>query len=172
MAASTALAPSPIDNDLTMLKLAREIAMNIQPLEVILKQYAITDKAWSKIQRNTRFNQLLTSEMEAWETALNTHERVKLKSAAMLEEWLPELNGRIHDREEALPAVIEAGKMLAKVAGLGERGDVSGTIGERFSITINMGAQRSEFVKDVTPVKTIEGDVLQPLKDVWGDKAK
>jgi hypothetical protein len=104
---------------------------------------------------------LLSSEVEAWQTALNTHERVKMKSASMLEEWLPDLNTRMHDHEETLPAVIEAGKMLARIAGLGMPTDVVGNIGERFVINISMGPQAAplEFAKDVTPVKIIEGEV-------------
>jgi len=154
----TQLLLDPANADIMLVKLAREIAMDIQPLEIILKQYAISDETWSGLQRSTKFRALLESETEAWNTALNTHERVKLKSASMLEEWLPELNGRIHDVTEALPAKIEAGKMLAKIAGLGERNDVVGTSGERFVINISMGPQAPplEFSKDVTPQVTIE----------------
>jgi hypothetical protein len=105
---------------------------------------------------------LLGSEVESWSSALNTKERVIVKSAAMLEEWLPTLNARIHDTEEALPAVVEAGKMLAKLAGLGEK-DISSTVGERFVINISMGPQAEpvSFSKDVTPVKIIDNEVAQ-----------
>jgi hypothetical protein len=149
----------PANSDIAMVKLAREIAMDIQPLELILKQYAISDETWTQLQRNTKFQMLLSSEVEAWQTALNTHERVKMKSAAMLEEWLPELNTRMHDHEEALPAVIEAGKMLARIAGLGVPGDVTaGNIGERFVINISMGdrVEPVTFAKDVTPQVIVE----------------
>ena len=153
----TQLLLDPANSDIAMVKLAREIAMDIQPLAVILKQYSITDETWEELQRNTRFQMLLGSEVEAWQTALNTHERVKMKSAAMLEEWLPELNVRLNDHNEALPAVIEAGKMLARIAGLGMPGDVTaGGVGERFVINISMGDREPvSFSKDVTPQVTI-----------------
>jgi len=153
---------SPSNSDLTMIKLAREIAMDIQPLPEIFKQYAITDETWAELQRNTKFQMLLATEVEAWQTALNTHERVKMKSASMLEEWLPTLYRRMSDDEEALPATIEAGKMLARIAGLGMPTDISGAIGERFVINISMGPQATpvEFTKDVTPVpKIIDNEV-------------
>jgi hypothetical protein len=149
----------PANSDIAMVKLAREIAMDIQPLEIILKQYAISDETWTQLQSNTKFQMLLGTEVEAWQTALNTHERVKMKSAAMLEEWLPDLNMRMHDHEEALPAVIEAGKMLARIAGLGMPGDVTaGNVGERFVINISMGPQAEpvSFAKDITSQVTIE----------------
>lgn len=154
----TQLLLDPANADIMLVRLAREIAMDIVDLPIILKQYAISAETWSELQRNTKFRMLLESETEAWQTSLNTHERVKLKSASMLEEWLPELYGRMHDAAEALPAKIEAGKMLAKIAGLGERSDVVGTTGERFVINISMGPQAPalEFSKDVTPQVIID----------------
>jgi hypothetical protein len=149
---------NPASNDLELVKLAREIAMDIQPIETILKHYAISDEQWSKLQRSTRFISLLSSEVESWQTALNTHERVKLKSAAMLEEWLPELYRRMHNNDEAMPAVVEAGKMLSKLAGLGGEKDIGAGIGERFVINISMGpkVEPVTFAKDVTPQVTID----------------
>lgn len=148
---------SPSNSDLDYVRLAREIAMDILPLEDILKQYDISDETWSQLQLNTKFRTLLGNEVEAWSSALNTYERVKVKSASMLEEWLPALNTRMHDYDEALPAVIEAGKLLSKLAGLGEK-DINSAVGERFVINISMGpkVEPIEFTKDVTPQVTIE----------------
>jgi hypothetical protein len=149
---------SPSNSDLDYVRLAREIAMDILPIETILKQYDISDETWSKLQLNTKFMTLLGSEVESWSSALNTYERVKVKSAAMLEEWLPTLHVRMVDDTEALPAVIEAGKMLAKIAGLGGEKDTGGVVGERFVINISMGpkADPLEFAKEVTSRVTIE----------------
>lgn len=152
---------NPSNSDIDMVKLAREIAMDIHPIENILKQYSITTEAWCELQRNTKFTSLLSTEVETWQTSLNTHERVKMKSAAMLEEWLPELYRRMCNDNEAMPAVIEAGKMLSRIAGLGLSHDVAAAIGERFSITINMGPVVETFVKDVTPVKVIEAEPVK-----------
>lgn len=141
-----------------MVKLAREIAMDIQPIEAILKHYEIDQKRWDELLRNSRFKALLASESEAWNAALNTHERVKLKAAAMLEEWLPELNNRLHDRQENLPAKIEGGKILKSIAGFdGRQADV-GLGGEKFTVTINLGAATApiEISKEITPPKVIE----------------
>ena len=149
---------SPSNSDIDLVRLAREIAMDILPLETILKQYDISDETWSKLQLNTKFRVLLGSEVESWSSALNTYERVKVKSASMLEEWLPTLHSRMSDDTEPLPAVIEAGKMLAKIAGLGSEKDIGAGIGERFVINISMGpaAQPLEFAKEVTSKVTIE----------------
>jgi hypothetical protein len=157
MAAITVLAPS--QSDIILVKLARELAMDIQPLETILKLYSIDDEAWEKLKLNGKFQNLLFSEAEAWNGALNTHERVKLKAASMLEEFLPELNNRLHDQDEALPAKIEGAKMVARIAGMGERSDVGGSGGERFTVTINLGEDSKllTFEKQL-PAKVIEHD--------------
>lgn len=140
-----------------LVKLAREIAMDILSLETILKQHSISPEQWEDLKYNGKFKLLLESESEAWNTALNTHERVKLKAAAMLEEWLPELNNRLHDIDEALPAKIEGAKMLTRVAGMGMPGQVEGGTAERFTVTINLGANAEplQFVKEL-PAKVIE----------------
>lgn len=149
---------SPSNSDLDLVRLAREIAMDILPIEMILKQYDISDETWAKLQLNTKFMVLLGGEVEAWSSASNTYERVKLKSASMLEEWLPCLMTRMSDDDEALPAVIEAGKMLARIAGLGNSDQPAGVTGERFVINISMGpkADPLEFAKEVTSRVTIE----------------
>lgn len=150
---------SPSLTDNTMLKIAREIAMDIRPLEDILKTWDLSSEAWSKLASNPTFNRLVASETEAWQSAGNTPERVKHKSAVMLEEWLPELYMRLHDNSENLNAKLEGGKLLAKLAGVGERGPNEAGPSEKFTITINMGDQGPpiEFSKDVTP-KVIDHD--------------
>lgn len=155
MASLTVLAPS--QSDILLVKLAREIAMDIQPLETILKQYSITPEGWDILKSNGKFQNLLFSETEAWNGALNTHERVRLKAASMLEEWLPELNNRLHDADEALPAKIEGGKMLTRIAGIGV-GAGEGGGGERFTVTINLGEDSKLVYEKQLPAKVIEHD--------------
>jgi hypothetical protein len=152
---------TPSSDDLQLVKLAREVAMDIHPLETILRNHDIGADAWFALQNNHRFRALVISETEAWNTALNTHERVKVKAACMVEEWLPELHARLHDGEEALPAKVEAGKLLTRIAGMGLPGEVNGVAGERFTVTINMGPQIDpiQFTKEVTS-KVIENEVV------------
>jgi hypothetical protein len=146
--------------DVTLLKLAREIAMDIHPLETILANHNVTIEDFDRIRTLPRFQQYLEGEMVAWGSALNTHERVKLKSAAVMETWLPELYARMHDRNENLNAKVEAGKLVAKLAGMGiEKASINGEGGERFSVTINLGEDKNiRIEKDITP-KVIEGSV-------------
>lgn len=141
----------PSFNDVTMLKLAREIAMDIRPLEDILKTHEVDGDTWEEISSNPTFKSYLRGALEEWASAINTSERVRLKSLAFVEEALPEFFARAHDQREALPAKVEVLKTIAKFAGIG--GNVEGAVqGERLSVTINLGADHQVRIeKDVTP---------------------
>lgn len=143
--------PAAFTNDQLMLQLAREIAMDIQPLDTILKTHSVTPDQWARIRTNPRFNQLLTSNMEAWGSSLNTAERVRVKSLAIVEEILPEFYARMSDSRENLNHKVEALKTVARFAGVGEKAS-DGAAGERFSVTINLGSdQQLKIEKNVTP---------------------
>jgi hypothetical protein len=140
----------------TYLKLAREIAMNILPLEDILKAHSLDANKWETISKSESFQRLLHSEIESWQSATNAQERVKVKAASLIEEFLPELYTRMHDPREALNAKIEAAKLARDLAGFSKAGVDTSVVGERFSVTINLGADHTlKIEKDVTPV-TIE----------------
>lgn len=149
--------------DIGLVKLAREIAINHFPIETILERYQITPETWEDVQKNPRFQQLLEHEIKEWHGALNTHERTKLKAAAMVEEYLPEANQRIHDSRENLNSKVELVKLLTRIAGMGESRIEGGPAGEKFSVTINLGAdQKLTFEKEVTPRVIDQGADGQP----------
>lgn len=145
-------------SDVTLVKLARELAMDIHPLNDVLKAHQIDLKTWEYIAEMPRFQALLETESAQWNGALNTHERVKIKAAALVEEWLPELNERMHDRSESLNSKIEAGKLAARLAGMGLTGaGVSGG-GEGLKVTINLGADAQLTFEKPLPPKIIDGE--------------
>lgn len=146
--------PTVYTRDVELLKLAREIATDLFDTETILKNHHIPTEEWERIKRDARFQQILRSELEAWHAASNTHERTKLKAGALIEEWLGEANARLYDKNETLPAKTELVKVLARVAGMGERAVGEGSSGERLTVTINLGSDtKLQFDKivDVTP---------------------
>jgi hypothetical protein len=147
-------------SDLTFVKLAREIAMEIHDLDTILTNNRVTHEQFEAIKTNSRFEQLLASAVAEWGSALNTPERVKVKAAALIEEWLPELNTRLHDGKENLDHKVKAATLAARLAGMGLTGAGVEEVGSRFSVTINLGGDKPiEILKDVTS-KVIDGEVL------------
>lgn len=153
--------PAPLyEQDTTYLRIAREIAINLHDIQTILSNNGLDQIQWDRIKADPRFQRLLDSEIQAWSSAGNTAERTKLKAGALIEEFLPEANARIHDRSESLSAKTELLKTLARIAGMGERAMIEGPAGGGFTVTINLGAEKLEFQK-MLPPKVIEGEVLK-----------
>jgi hypothetical protein len=145
------------------LRIAREVAMDLNDIETILKAHQLTSKDWETLKADPSFTRLLEAEIVAWSAAGNAQERTKLKAGMLVEEWLTEANARIHDKSETLTAKTEVVKMLVGVAGMGAKsvGDNAGAGGERFNITINLGADKQiRISKDVTP-KVIDGERIE-----------
>ena len=143
---------SPFTDDVNLLKLAREIAMDLHDLPDILKRHGLSEEDWTRLSTDQNFLKLLEGEVVAWQAAANTHDRTKLKAAALVEEWLPEANRRIHDPGEALSAKTELAKLLARIADMGlGNANVNGG-GERFVVNINLGGDKQlKFTHEVTP---------------------
>jgi len=147
---------SPINDDRLVI-LAREIAKDMHPLETILEVNKIGVDQWETIQNNPRFQRLLESEIADWNSASNASERVRLKSIHFVEEVLPEFYARANDPRESLAAKTEVLKTVARFAGIGSSGGEIGGAGEKFTVTINLGADKSlKIEKTVTP-QVIEG---------------
>lgn len=144
--------PTIFTEDQLFLRLAREIAMDIQPLDAILQTCSVSAAQWERIKTNPRFTMLLVSNQETWASSLNTAERVRVKSLAMVEEVLPEFYQRMNDRKEALSGRVEVLKTIAKFAGVGEKSGEA-ALGERFTVTINLGGdQQLKIEKGGEPV--------------------
>lgn len=141
-----------------LIRLAREISMDIRPVEDILEAYKLTETEWALIRVQPRFLEYLSQMIQEWESATNTQERVKLKSLAFVEEALPEFFSRAHDPLNPLPAKVEILKTVARFAGIGATVD-GGTSGEKLSVTINLGGDRQVRIeRDITPRVTPPGN--------------
>jgi hypothetical protein len=133
--------------------LAREIAMNILPVEDILRLHQLSDEEWQKIQGDMQFQAMLSGLVKEWESADNTRERVKIKAATALEAQLEVYVSDIADNSIPLAQRVEAGKFLARLGQLDGSRDAG--IGERFSIAINIGS----LTREVEVTKTINASV-------------
>ncbi len=140
--------------DLLYIQLAREIAMDHFALNEVLERYNISHGAWAFIKNNRRFIGLLEQEKTAWQSAINTHERTRFKAAAIMELFLPEASKRLHDHKEALSGKVKLAELISKLAGMGERTPEQLGDGQRFSVTINLGADHQIAIdKTVKPVQ-------------------
>lgn len=161
----TSLFPLNIGND-KLLHLAREIAIDHYSIEDILKNLQISTKEWESIQKSDAFQALLAEQIQAWHSVTNTHERTKLKAASLIEHWLPEAYARLSDQSEALPGKAKLFEVLMKLAGMGLTQNGAGEGGgERFSVTINLGADSKLTFEKELPAKVIEGASVEVKDD-------
>jgi hypothetical protein len=147
-------------SDALYVQLAREIAIDHFPLADILERYKLSNEDWFDIAQSSRFQDYLKSAITEWQSATNTHERTKLKAAALMELYLEEAGNALFDRRENLSAKTEVAKLIARIAGMGTPGGsgIEGGMGEKFSIVINLGEDKKlKFERDITS-KVIEGD--------------
>lgn len=146
-----------MEGDLLMLRLAREIAMDQHELETIIDRNGVDARTFQRISRTPKFQKYLQDEIINWNAATNTTERVKIKASAMIEEWLPEAFAQMHNEMAPLLHKTEVAKLVSRLGGM-DKGPVGmDTAGERFHVTINLGADNKlNFDKQVTS-KVIEG---------------
>jgi hypothetical protein len=149
--------PVGVYDDIKLVKLARGIAMGIKEIPDILFDNGLTLREFEEIKQLPHFNHILTSERIAWDGALNTSERVKVKASAVIEEYLPELYARLNDRTEPLMAKMKAMEILSKLGHLGERDIASaGVPGDRVQVIINLGADTKLEYQKTLPAKVID----------------
>ena len=156
---------APLGRDLDLIRLAREIAIDHYDIEDILNRYQLTYEQWSALCGHPRFTQLLANEEEAWLAATNTTQRVKLKSAAVIEQYLEKAHASLMNDNEALVAKTGLAKLIASFAGIGGD-DYQKRIGQEaggFSITINLGDRTLNIDRSgaVEAVVEDEDDVLE-----------
>lgn len=143
-----------------LVALAREIAFDLKPLSQILKELSITGEQYNTIAASPLFKHILSQEIANWGSALNSQERVKLKTQHMIELSLEEFFARLHDPKEPLSAKVELAKLIAKLGGM-DQTKQEATTGERFQVTINLGADQKLVIdKPAATHKVIEGEVL------------
>lgn len=138
--------------------LAREVAMELEDVDVIIQRKQITKSQYEKILNNPFYKKVLEAEREIWRSTLNAEQRLRIHAAFMLENALPDYYRRVKDPSENLNAVTEGIKTFAKIAGIGEKNTQQGS-SEKFLISINIGGGKSIHREVETPVvKTIEHD--------------
>jgi hypothetical protein len=144
-------------DDLQLVRLAREIAMDIRELDEILSDHNVSRAAFERLQRNQNFSRMLANELSAWQSAANTNERVRFKTAAMVEDFLPELYKQLINEREPLLAKTKALEFIAKLAGYNQidRADQVSP-GDRVVVQINLGSDQQLSFEKRLPYKVID----------------
>ena len=112
--------------------------MGLKGVEDILTSLGLSQLDYDKLNKDSRFIELLEVFRSDWANSLNTASRNQVETAIAFEQGLPHLFARIIDRNEPLNHVTEAMKLLADVAGLKKQPQIGGQQ-EKFKIIINLG---------------------------------
>lgn len=160
----TVTVTAPADMTATKLaKLAHELVWNIAERPIILERFGLTDAQFAAhVEPNPFFKQAYESAVIEWESAKSTGQRIQLKSAIQLEESLPTLHQRMNDAKEALPAVVETAKLLAKISGVDGASKQQTGSGEKFVININLAAAGGP---DIHLEKTLDRFEVQSIEE-------
>ena len=135
-----------------LIQLAKEVAVDLRDLTDILADYKLTEEQFNRIKESSMFKRVYDATIIEWNSADSIHKRLGIISAMYLEENLPTLAARMVRNDEDLTKTIAAGRLLADLAGISKSGAAAGTVGEKFTININLGGDdKIRIEKDVTP---------------------
>jgi hypothetical protein len=138
-------------------QLARQIAMDILPLDDILELHRLTDQQWVSIQANPHFQATLTDMVTEWNSAANTKARVRIKAATGIEALLEPAIAACMDTTIPLNQRIEGMKFLAKLGELMDQPEFGGgAAADRVMINIYTGNPASSVVIDALPIRQDE----------------
>ncbi len=124
-----------------MAALARDIAMNIYPIETILQNHRLTNAQYDFLsEHNEFFKNSVAQQANEWQGVKNTQDRLRAQAAAALEEQLPVIASRMGQKSEKLADAVEAAKLFAKIAAVDTDTGGARRGGEGFTISIDLGA--------------------------------
>jgi hypothetical protein len=148
-----------------MTKLAREEVMNIRKWPDVLEDYDITEDQFYEISKVPHYQRAKAAYAIEWNATLATGDRVKTIAAVLLERGMRIIDRRMHDPGEPFNSVIEAHKLLARSAGIGEAKGGEQKNAERFVITINLGDDDTKTYDKSLAVSAAAVEVIEPPRE-------
>jgi hypothetical protein len=142
--AAKALVNLPDISAVELAQMAREIAQDIGLLGTIINKHKLTQAQYDFLEKhNAFFRSTLESEIRNWQSIRSTEVRLRLQAQAALEQQMPGLATRMGNTAEKLGDAVEAAKLFARIAGVDAGTNGPASIGEKYTITIDLGADTS-----------------------------
>lgn len=124
-----------------MVALARDLATNIHPLNVILLNHNVSNVQYEFLtEHNAFFKKTLEALSLEWQGVTKTVDRLRMQAQAALEAQLPSIASRMGKQSEKLIDAVEAAKLFAKIGDVDGGASGGNASGERFTISIDLGA--------------------------------
>lgn len=150
--AARALIRMPTKTPVELAQLAREIAQDLDLTYDTLKKHGLTQAHYDFLcEHNKFFKNVLETEIKNWQSITTTDQRVRLQALAALETQLPQVASRMGNAAEKLSDVVEAGKLLADIGGVKAIPAGPASVGERYQINIDLGADTRIVISAQVP---------------------
>jgi hypothetical protein len=143
-----------------MVALARDLATNIHPLRDILLKHNLTNIQYEFIsEHNEFFKKTLQVLSLEWQGVTKTADRLRMQAQAALEAQLPSIASRMGKQSEKLIDAVEAAKLFAKIGDVDGGTDRGNASGERFTISIDLGADARLVIGNAGGTKEGAGSI-------------
>lgn len=150
-----------LDRDNDMRRVARELAMELVPIDKILESCNVGREEFERWQKMPQFITYYRQFKEEWHAASNAIERTKIKAGLVMEDFMEEAYRNLHDKRNPLNQRTELGKLVAKIAGMGEPKVAIGNGGGGgggFSLSINITQTERVSISPQKSHKVIDHD--------------
>lgn len=169
------LAPLPAEFSVpAVVALARDLAIGMYDQDVILKRHQLSAEQYATLEAVPYFQAVVKQMAEEWNSPKNSQQRLAIQTAVGLEEVLPDVIARAKVKNEPLQGVAQLVKVLADICGASGNTRQQAPAGEKFKITINLGAD-TEIYNKSKPVVVVEAgpqessaEEVQPLSQGLG----
>jgi hypothetical protein len=136
--------------------IAAELAAGLSDAAAVRERYGISLEQWEVLKRSPVFRQMLAEAVRKLRGDLNAGTRIQMKADIAIEDSIPEYYQMIHNPDVPATARIDAGKLLAQLAGRTNKpGEGGAPAGGGFTLNINIGDGREKLVIEgkATPVE-------------------
>lgn len=128
--------------------IASELALGLSDATSIRERYGITAAQWDHLRKNPAFRGMLVEAIQRFRGDANAGERIKLKSDIVLEDAIPAYDKMIHNAEIPASERINAGKLLAQLAGRTNKEGTAPAASGGFTLNINLEGGKGGVVID------------------------
>ncbi len=156
-ATTQALQPQPnVSSDELTHQLATEMATGLYSIADVGEKFGLSASKLKRIAKSPHFKRIYAEAKALWDSDGNVQERVRRKSALLLEDSILPMYSIIHNNELAPAARIEAFAKLRSTADMEPTKGGDGTVKENFTLNINIGGEEQVFTIDGTALDVDE----------------
>lgn len=127
--------------------IAAELAAGLSDAAAVRERYGISPTQWGILKASPVFRRMLSDAVQKLRGDLNAGARIQMKADIVLEDAIPAYDDIIHNKDIPAQAKIDAGKLLAQLAGRGQKQGEGAPAGSGFTLNINLG-NREKLVID------------------------